>query len=395
MHTISETIYTPVKDSCDVLVAGGGFAGISAALAAARSGADVLLVEREYILGGLGTADIVTIYLTLCDGMGNQVSFGIAEELFHLSIQHGAEARYPKPWLEGGTKEEKIKTRFKVQYNPHLFALSVEKLLLENGVRILYGTTVVAAHMDGKKIAAVSLENKSGRMAVSVRKSVVDCTGDADVCKFAGAKTALYALGNILAAWHYYLSQGKLNLRVLGASDEPGKGKEFRNKETPLSKCRFQGIEGDEINEFIHLSHEKTYQDILAYMDSDPTHVPVTLPTIPQLRMTRRICGKYTLDIAEEHKDFPDSVGMFGNWTKADPAYHLPFSALYGNDVENLICAGRCISVNDAMWNVTRVIPVCAVSGQAAGTAAAMTDNFHALDVSHLQKKLTDAGVKL
>ena len=88
-HVINETLATEIKGKCEVLVAGGGIAGIAAALAAARTGADVLLLEREYILGGLGTAGIVTIYLPLCDGMGNQVSFGIAEELLRLSIQHG------------------------------------------------------------------------------------------------------------------------------------------------------------------------------------------------------------------------------------------------------------------------------------------------------------------
>ena len=395
MATILEQIQTPITDSCDVLVAGGGFAGIAAALAAARTGADVLLVEREFMLGGLGTAGIVTIYLPLCDGMGEQVSFGIAEELLHLSIKHGAEARYPKPWLEGGTKEEKAATRFQVQFNPHMFAFAAEKLLKDNGVRILYGSHVVSAHMEGKKISAVSIENKSGRSAIQVKKSVVDCTGDADICKFAGARTALFAPKNILAAWHYYLSNGTLNLRMLGAADEPGKGKEWRNKETPLAKRRFQGIDGNEINDFVQLSHEKTYADILAFMENDPTHVPVTIPSIPQLRMTRRICGRYTMDITEERKEFPDSVGMFGNWTKRGPAYHLPFSTLYGDDVENLICAGRNISVTDPMWNVSRVIPVCAVSGQAAGTAAAMTDNFQTLDISALQKKLQADGVKL
>ena len=79
-----------------VAVCGGGFGGISAALAAARAGAKVVLFEKEYMLGGLGTAGLVTIYLPLCDGMGHQVSFGIAEELFRLSIIHGAEDQYPE-----------------------------------------------------------------------------------------------------------------------------------------------------------------------------------------------------------------------------------------------------------------------------------------------------------
>lgn len=79
-------------ERCDVLVCGGGFAGISAALAAARMGRQVTLLEKQYLLGGLGTAGLVTFYLPLCDGMGRQVSFGIAEELLRLSISMGAEA---------------------------------------------------------------------------------------------------------------------------------------------------------------------------------------------------------------------------------------------------------------------------------------------------------------
>ena len=93
---------------CDVAVCGGGVAGISAALAAARLGKRVILFEREYILGGLGTSGLVTIYLPLCDGYGRQVSFGIAEELLRLSIKHGAEDRYPANWLDGvGGRTEK------------------------------------------------------------------------------------------------------------------------------------------------------------------------------------------------------------------------------------------------------------------------------------------------
>ena len=392
MNAIQETLMTPITDSCDVLVVGGGFAGIAAALAAVRNGADVLLVEKQYILGGLGTAGLVTVYLPLCDGLGNQVSFGIAEELFHLSIKHIVEDKYPKPWLEGGTKEEKAETRFQARYNPHLFAMTVEQLLVDNGVRILYGTSAVAVQKDGKKISAVMLENKSGRSAVTVKKSVVDCTGDADICKYAGAKTALFARGNVISAWHYYLENGDLKLTMLGAKDIAGLK---CDEEVGTSQNRFAAVEGAELSHMVQLSHQKAYEDLMSHFDTDTRRIPVTLPSIPQVRMTRRICGKYTMDLSEERKDFPDSVGMFGNWRQKGPAYHLPFSTLYGDDVDNLICAGRCISVTDAMWNISRVIPVCAVSGEAAGTAAAMTDNFSTLDVSALQKKLVDAGVKL
>lgn len=75
----------------DVVIAGGGIAGIAAAISAARCNKHVLLIERMYVLGGLATAGLVTIYLPLCDGKGHQVSFGLAEELLKLSISKGCE----------------------------------------------------------------------------------------------------------------------------------------------------------------------------------------------------------------------------------------------------------------------------------------------------------------
>ena len=142
MNFVNETLETKISYDCDVLVAGGGFAGISAALAAARSGAKVLLCEKEYGLGGLATLGLVTIYLPLCDGCGNQMSYGIAEELFRLSVKYGAQERYPKAWLDGGSKEEKAKERYMVQYNPAVFMHLSEQLLLDAGVNILYGTSI-------------------------------------------------------------------------------------------------------------------------------------------------------------------------------------------------------------------------------------------------------------
>ena len=86
-------------------------------------------------------------------------------------------------------------------------------------------------------------------------------------------------------------------------------------------------------------------------------------------------------------------MGSFPNWRKRGPVYELPFGSLYGKEVKNLIAAGRCISVTDTMWDITRVIPVCAVSGEAAGAAAAMFDNFDNADLKKLQSYLSDVGV--
>ena len=123
--------------------------------------------------------------------------------------------------------------------------------------------------------------------------------------------------------------------------------------------------------------------------------VPTSIATMPQLRMTRRIEGEYALDEREMHTEFADSIGMVSDWRKRGPIYEVPFRTLYSAKVKNLITAGRCTSVTDDMWDIMRVIPCCAVTGQAAGTAAAMTEDFSALDVRVLQQVLTENKVVL
>lgn len=393
---IKETISTEVTAKCDVLVCGGGFGGISAALAAARQGKNVILLEKEYILGGLGTAGLVTIYLPLCDGCGRQVSFGIAEELLRLSISMGAEARYPENWLDNtdpSKRTEKDK-RFEVRYNPSIFAILAEQLLADNGVKILYGSYAVGVSMDGDKIGAVIIENKSGRQAIAV-KTVVDATGDCDIARFAGAPTETFKQGNILAAWYYSLGKDGYKLNVVGAADTPEDQKTEKRKVRLLVDRRFGGIDGNELSEMMQLSHAATLNHVKNARQNDGTLVPTSIATIPQIRMTRRIVGEYTLSDSEMHKYFDDSIGMVSDWRKRGPVYEVPFSTLYSGRVKNLITAGRCTSVTESMWDIMRVIPCCAVTGQAAGTAAALCDDFSALDVGRLQSVLVKNGVVL
>ena len=372
----------------DIAVCGGGFAGVSAALAAAREGKKVVLFEKEYMLGGLGTAGLITIYLPLCDGCGHQVSYGIAEELLKLSITYGVEDRYPANWLDGiGTRTEND-TRYMVRYNAQVCAILMEKLLLETGVDIMYGSYVVATDTENGRITKLYVENKSGRTAYAVT-SVVDATGDCDIAYFAGAPTETFKEGNKLAAWYYFTDEKGYDLQQLGVLDEVGKTGEN------LTARRFSGLDGKEISEMICLSHEQTLKHWLKKREGNPSAVISTLATIPQLRMTRRIVGEYELADTEMHKYFADSIGMVADWKKRGPIYEVPFTTLYNKAVKNLIVAGRCTSVNDALWDSMRVIPCCAVTGQAAGTAAAMTDDFTALDVSKLQEKLAANGVKL
>ena len=393
---INEVLNTKITESCDVLVCGGGFAGISAALASARQGKKTILLAKEFILGGLGTAGLVTIYLPLCDGMGRQVSFGIAEELFRLSVSMGAEAQYPENWLDSEDKSlrtEKDK-RFEVRYNPNLFAILAEQLLLKENVKILYGTYAVAVDKNDGKINAVITESKSGRQAIKAA-SVVDATGDCDIAFLAGAPTDTFKQGNILAAWYYFLDNSGYKLNTLGFADIPDDQKNGENKVETLISRRFTGLDADEISQMVQLSHNEILADIKKRRLNGSNTVPTSISTIPQIRMTRKLVGEYVLHDTEEHKYFEDSVGLVSDWRKRGPVYEVPFKTLYSGEIKNLITAGRCTSVTDSMWDIMRVIPCCAVTGQAAGTAAAMTYDFTALDVKELQERLEENGVIL
>jgi hypothetical protein len=403
-HIIEQERKTKVVLSTEVLVVGGGIAGIAAAIASARHGKKVTLLEREYTLGGLATLGLITIYLPLCDGKGKQLVYGLGEELFKLSIKHGAEGRYPKAWLEGGSLEERTKSRYIAQFNPHLFALEAEALLKSLDVNILYGTLACATTTEDGYITSVIIENKSGRSAITT-DSVIDCTGDADICKLAGAKTELYAAGNGLASWYYYFNGDEVKLKMFGLADVPpadrnedaSQGNEFKaaKVESLDQNFRYSGVDGLELSQAVIAAHEKMLTDILAHKKDNPLFVPVTISTVPLVRMSRRLSGVYTMDVTDEHKFIDDSIGMTGDWRKRGPAYEIPFSSLYGKEIKNLLAAGRNISVTDAMWDITRVIPPCAVTGQAAGTAAALANDFTKLDVSTLQEALVADGVKL
>lgn len=393
---INEVLNTEISESCDVLVCGGGFAGISAALAAARQGKKTILLERQFILGGLGTAGLVTIYLPLCDGMGRQVSFGIAEELLRLSVSLGAEADYPENWLDNTDKAlitEKDK-RFEVRYNPNLFAILAEQLLLKENVKILYGTYAVAVDKTDDKINAVITESKSGRRAIKAA-SVVDATGDCDIAFLAGAPTDTFKQGNILAAWYYFLDNSGYKLNPLGCADIPEDQKNGENGVETLINRRFTGLDADELSQMVEFSHNEILEDIKKRRLKGSDLVPTSIATIPQIRMTRKLVGEYVLHDTEEHKYFEDSVGMVSDWRKRGPVYEVPFKTLYSAEIKNLITAGRCTSVTDSMWDIMRVIPCCAVTGQAVGTAAAMTDDFTKLDVKKLQDTLEENGVVL
>ncbi|MBR2371053.1 MAG: FAD-dependent oxidoreductase [Clostridia bacterium] len=394
-NSIVESLSTPIKDKASVIVAGGGVAGIAAAIAAARNGADVLLIENQFSLGGLATLGLVTYYLPICDGRGHQIIYGLGEELLRLSVKRSHEWHYPVCWFEGGPQEEKNKRRFEAGFNPIYFSIDAEQLLLKAGARILYGTKICASRVEDGKITALIVENKTGRYAIECN-CVIDTTGDADIAYYSGAETALYAEGNKLAAWHYYLCDGDRQLKMYGASDvatnEPA-------DETP--NIRFSGVDGQELSDITVISHRYLIDYVVKRQKDFPDYQPITMASIPQVRMTRRIVGKATLDMCEDEERIfvEDSIGVTGNWRRRGPVYEIPFGAICSANIKNLLAAGRDISVTDKMWNITRVIPVCALTGESAGICAAMLADCDYdtanVDITALQENIKKNGVRI
>ena len=198
-----------------------------------------------------------------------------------------------------------------------------------------------------------------------------------------------------MAAWYYSFGRDGFNLVTLGVCDIPDDQKTENNKVEMLVNNRFSGIDGEELSTMMQLSHASTLNNIILKRKNDETIVPTTIATTPQIRMTRRIVGEYTHHDTEQHKFFDDSIGMVSDWRKRGPIYEVPFSTLYSKSVKNLITAGRCTSVTDSMWDIMRVIPCCAVTGEAAGVAAAICDDFSQIDIDKLQSILKENGVVL
>lgn len=378
----------PVAGQYDVVVAGGGVAGIAAALSAKRAGAGrVLLVERAYALGGLATLGLVTVYLPLCDGLGHQVSFGLAEELMRLSVSHGAEKPIPACWQTEMPPEER-RTRYECRFNAALFSILCERQLLEEGVEIRYGTQVCGATVAQGRVKALLTESKSGREAF-LCESVVDATGDADVCRLAGEETALFRQGNILAAWYYAVEKGELTLHPVGFCDKPDSEKTEADVIRMDGVRRYAGLTAAELSEMTASSHAWTLEHFLSRGEAAPDHMMTALANLPQVRMTRRLDNPHRMCLAAAGRRQADSLGLISNWKRPGPVYEVPLGALCGR-LPNLYAAGRNIAAEEDMWDVTRVIPCCAVTGEAAGLAAAL-----GRDVSTLQAALVARGIPL
>ena len=385
----------PVIGNYDVVVVGGGIAGVAAALAAARvRGTRVCLMEKVCALGGLATVGNVIIYLPLCDGRGRQIIGGIGEELLRLSVDEVEVpnlriSKVPACWDGDGSVEERSKHRFRVGFNPITFEYKMERLLLKNHITLYYDMRFSTVVKENGSITAVIAESKAGRVAMRC-KAVVDCSGEADVCREAGEKTV--SIGeNVRCGWYYYIDKDeKVQLRCL---TDPLRIRKVDENGNRLKYYSFKGDTPEQVTAQVLESRKMMMEDLEKIREKDGGNpIPIMSPTIPTFRMSRRLAAKVTLKESDDHRWFDDTLGMTGDWRKAGPVFCLPLRCLAAVKTANLITAGRCLSSMGDTWDVTRVIPTCAVSGEAAGIAAAFLAandecrSFYDLDIPTLQK---------
>ncbi len=385
----------------DLIVAGAGVAGAAAALEAARGGLSVALVEKQAFMGGLATSGVVNVYLPLCDGCGRQVTFGIAEELLHLSYQYGPGA-IPSNWRE--CVDGRAKARYRVEFAPGPFALALDEALLDAGVDIWLDTLVCLPILEGDRVAGVEVENKSGRGALRAGV-VIDATGDADLAHRAGAACedgtnwlSFWALEASLDAARAAVERGNaaplLSRVVLGAYNN--------GDHRPEGSREYVGCSGRDVSEFLLESRKLLLARHKAAHAADPDNGrnnlwTVMLPGMPQFRTTRRIVGRTELADDDWGRRFDDSVGLVADWRKPGFVWEVPYSSLLPQRIRGLLAAGRCMASGGDAWEVMRVIPAAALTGQAAGLAATLSIRRRVLpdelDSAEIQAALDQKGI--
>ncbi|MBR7071298.1 MAG: FAD-dependent oxidoreductase [Clostridia bacterium] len=419
----------PVKYETDVFVAGGGPAGVAAAYTAAKNGASVFLAETFGAFGGAGVHALVPAFMQFGDG----VNF-LAGDVGH----------YVRDFLRENAPEEYKK--FCPDSIPvEVLKLCYDKMLVEAGVQFEFFSPVSDVIAENGHIQYVICAAKGGSYAVKA-KTFIDCTGDGDLAALAGAEFAKGdENGDMMAATLCALWNGIDWKNVVRPDsrrlDDAFADKIFTNEDRhlpgiwPISTStggsnagHVYDIDGTTAESLTRgmiegrkqlLEYRKYYKEYLSgYENSEP----VISGTQIGVRETRRIIGDYILTVDDflNRSSFEDEIGRYaypidihsGKNSSAGYAeyakkfaelrykkgesYGIPYRSLLVKGIDNLLTAGRCISADRSMQASVRVMPCCFITGQAAGTAAALAQDKNgetrAIDIQQLRAVLKENG---
>lgn len=350
-----------------VAVVGGGIAGVAAALAAARAGSKTVLIEKTVLLGGLATAGLIYVYLPLCDGNGMQVSFGIAEELLKLSLKYGP-GDIPAAWSREKNAEEN--KRYRCVFSPAAFMLALDEAVAEAEVDVWLDTLVSDVETGAAgRLTSVIVENESGRGKISA-DCFIDASGSAVVARRAGAAVnfgmnarALWALEYNFQAQPDYIIGEHIKMVHTGVLPDE-------------KHAEYCGINGRLVSKFVLDSRrallERYNKNYASGAAGRKTLFPLKLPVMPQLRKIACIEGRQTLRDGQDAMHFADSVGLVADWRKPGYVWEIPYGTLLPQKLKGLLAAGRCTAAAGDAWEITRVIPAAALTGEVAGVAAAL-----------------------
>lgn len=412
----------------DVLVAGGGPAGVAAATAAARMGKSVLLVEASGCFGGMGTTGMVPLFAPFDDGV-NVVAAGIGYEI--------------RKNVSGGTPL----TAYWTPINVEELKREYDRILVEAGVQVSLFTTVCDVICDGSRVQQVVLFAKSGMFAAKA-KVYIDCTGDGDLCALGGGQ---YLIGD---ENHQVMPQTLCSLwaNIGEWTEEPqnkwiskayAEGVLFQeDQHLPGIQSCGNGIGGGNVghiydtNPLDEVSVTKAmilgrrsvaeYHDYYkSYLNGYQNMALCVTANVLGVRESRRIVCDYMLNVEDFKKRavFEDEIGRYCYpvdlhvkstdkdayeefekeyystlcYAKGE-SYGIPYRSLIPVSFDNVLVAGRCIGTDRKMQASVRVMPGCFITGQAAGVAASLscgTENVRSVDVQAVQRALLALGAYL
>jgi hypothetical protein len=417
-----------VATRADVVVVGGGPAGFSAAVAAARQGASVCLVERYPYLGGLASGGMVLVLDDMCAGAEITVR-GICGELVDRMASRGL-AVYPpeaerghdpamyRKWSRWGLFDFNTRTKphpicYAVAFDPDGWKRASDEMVQEAGVDLRLHSLFAGSIVQDGRITGVVVESKAGREAI-MGDVVIDATGDLDVAASAGAAfsegaymvTTVFRLGGVdtdEAERFQFEEPARYAALDLEARRVIGGSWDYWWLKTPLPgivwcNCpHMTGLDGMKVEDLTRAEFEGRRR-IHAMVD----HVRAKLPgfskcyvvdVAPQtgVRQTRMLEGEYLVTKADvtERIHFSDSVARGRD-------YYTPYRALLPRGIDQLLVAGRHYSATPQAQKISREIPPCMAMGEAAGVAAAMAlssgGTVRGVDVAELQRRLRAQG---